>query len=595
MSTGGSPDATAPNAATAQARVLADELARGGVRHVVVCPGSRSAALAIAVHEDPRLTVHVHPDERSAAYVALGVGRATGVPAAVVVTSGTAVANLHPAAVEADAAGVPLLLLTADRPPEMRDTGANQTIAQRDLLGPGLRWAHELGVAEDRPDAVRTWRAVFARAVAAARGALGAAPGPVHLNVPTREPTVPVGDDGRTSAAAFTTPLDGRPASAPWTTVRTVPRDASAGPVDELAVRFAAVERGLIVVGDDVGGPGVSAAAVDAVSRATGWPVLAEGQVPARHGERALRAGSWLAADARFAAAHRPDLVLRLGRPTVQASWRALVAVGEQLLVDAHGGWHDPWRGLGEVIVADPGALLTAVAERLATRAGSDWWGSWAAADAAAASAVADVVAAGPDLTGAAVAHEVLAAVPAGASLVVGASLPVRDVDLAPAVRPDVRMLANRGAAGIDGTVSTALGTAVATDLPTWALLGDHTLLHDTNGLLLQPGSPEPSVTLVCVDNGGGRVFDGLPPGRHAPALTRLFTAPHGRDLAAVGRSHGLEVAVASDRPTLAAALAARAGDGRGTSLVVARVDPAADAESRARTAAAVAAAVAAA
>ncbi len=584
---------TAPNGATAQARVLADELARAGVRHVVVCPGSRSAALAIAVHEDPRLAVHVHPDERSAAFVALGIGRATGVPAAVVVTSGTAVANLHPAAVEADLAGVPLLLLSADRPPELQDTGANQTVRQRDLLGPGLRWAADLGVAEDRADVVRAWRAVVSRAVAAAAGALGGLPGPVHLNVPAREPTVPVTDDGRTVGAPFTAPLEGRGAFAPWVDVRSVPRAAPPALVAELATRFAGVERGLILVGGEVGvWPGVPANVVDALARATGWPVLAEPQTPARQGARALAAGSWLAADAAFIDGHRPDLVLRIGRPTIQTSWCRLAAAGTQILIDAHGGWHDPWRSVAEMIVADPGRLLADVAAHLAVDTTSDWSASWAAADAAVAAAVSDVVAASSALTGLAVARAVLATVPPGATLVVGASLPVRDIDLVPAVRDDLRMISNRGAAGIDGTVGTTLGAAIATGLPTWAFLGDQTLLHDGNGLLLQPDAPAPSVTLVVVDNGGGHVFDALPPGRHAPGFARLFTAPHGRDLADLGRLHGIPATTVVEPADLPATLAARAGDGAGAALIIARVDPAIDAAEHRTVGAAVAAAL---
>ena len=579
---------TAPNAATAQARVLADELARSGVRHVVVCPGSRSAALAIAVHEDPRLAVHVHPDERSAAFVALGVGRATGRPAAVVVTSGTAVANLLPATVEADQAGVPLLLLTADRPPELRDTGANQTVPQRDLLGPGLRWATELGVAEDRADAVRTWRAVAARAVAAATGALGGPPGPVHVNVPTREPTVPVTDDGRTRGAAFTAPLDGRDGGRPWVDVRTAPPRAPEDLVDALARRVVGVERGLVVVGAEPG-RGTPPGVVDALSRATGWPVLAEGQTPARHGGRALRAGSWLLNDAAFAAAHRPELVLRLGRPTVQGTWARTGAV--ELVVDPHGRWQDPWRRTAELFVVDPTELLTEVTGRLAVDAASDWWDAWTAADAAASAAVEGAVAAAPGLTGAAVAREVLAAVPAGAELVVGASLPIRDVDLAPAVRPDVRMHANRGAAGIDGTVGTALGVGLGSGLPVWALLGDQTLLHDANALLLRPDAvPVPS-TLVVVDDDGGHVFDGLPPGRHAPALARLFTVPHGRDLADLARLHRLPHVTVTDRAGLVGVLADRA-TADGPELVVARVDAAVAASVRRAATDAVAAAV---
>jgi 2-succinyl-5-enolpyruvyl-6-hydroxy-3-cyclohexene-1-carboxylate synthase len=196
---------SAPNPSTAQARTIADELARCGVTDVVVCPGSRSGALALAVDAEPRLRCHVHIDERSAGFLALGLGRASGRPAVVVVTSGTAVANLHPAVLEAHHAGVPLIVVAADRPPELRDTGANQTIDQVGLFGGTVRFAVDLGIAEDRRDAVVTWRASVARAVAAARG-LGGAPGPVHLNVPMREPTVPVAEDGRTAAAGRSRP-----------------------------------------------------------------------------------------------------------------------------------------------------------------------------------------------------------------------------------------------------------------------------------------------------------------------------------------------------------------------------------------------------
>jgi 2-succinyl-5-enolpyruvyl-6-hydroxy-3-cyclohexene-1-carboxylate synthase len=178
--------------------VLVDELARGGLTDVVLCPGSRSAPFAFALDAEPRIRLHVHPDERSAAFVALGIAQVTGRPAAVVVTSGSAVANLHPAVVEADAAGVPLLLLTADRPPELRETGADQTIRQAGIFGSAVRWAVDLGVAEDRADAVATWRASAARALAEATG-LSGPPGPVQLNVPFREPTVPASDDGRTA------------------------------------------------------------------------------------------------------------------------------------------------------------------------------------------------------------------------------------------------------------------------------------------------------------------------------------------------------------------------------------------------------------
>ena len=362
---------TAPNASTAQARVLVDELVRGGLSDVVLCPGSRSAPFAFAFAAEPRVRLHVHPDERSAAFVALGIAQVTGRPAAVVVTSGSAVANLHPAVVEADAAGVPLRLLTADRAPELRETGADQTIRQAGIFGGSVRWAVDLGVAEDRPDAVVTWRASAARALAEASGLTGP-PGPVQLNVPFREPTVPLADDGRTAAAPFMTPLDagstgiGRPSIA----VTRAQRRLGDEDIAALATRFAAVERGLIVVGSGAQDH-ATADAVHALSRATGWPVLAEGHSAARHRDAALRSWPHLVEQDRFRDTHRPELVVRVGRATLTRALNELITTATtELLVHTYGRWWDPARTLattaGELLVADPVDTFTRVADVLA-------------------------------------------------------------------------------------------------------------------------------------------------------------------------------------------------------------------------------------
>lgn len=539
--------ASAPNPSTAQARVLADELARAGVRHVVVSPGSRSAALAIALHEEPRLAVHVHPDERSAAFVALGIARASATPAAVVVTSGTAVANLLPAVVEADHGGVPLLLLTADRPPELRATGANQTIDQVGRFGSSVRLAIDLGVAEDRSDAVATWRATAARAIAVARG-LVAAPGPVHLNVPMREPTVPVADDGRRRAAPFRTSLDGRGSADPWVEVAVAERTPDPALLAGLAERFVGVERGLIVVGGDAsvdGRPALSAGAADALSAATGWPVLAEGHAAARHAERALRAGTWLVGDAAFSSAHRPDLVLRFGRTTLSATLeRWLDARVPQVLVERHGGWHDPARSVRGLLAVEPDALAIGLAERLPGPSGSEWGEAWRGADAAITTVIDELLDAERLPSELRLARDLARALPDGAALVVASSRPVRDLDRVLERRTGLEVHANRGASGIDGTVSTALGVALATGRPVAALVGDLALLHDANAPLLSPDAPAPDLHVVVVDNGGGAIFDELPPAEHAPAFARLFTVPHGRDLTRLGALHGAETRV---------------------------------------------------
>lgn len=578
--------ATAPNPSTAQARVVADELVRAGVRHVVVCPGSRSAALAIALHQEPRLAVHVHPDERAAAFVALGIGRASAVPAVIVVTSGTAVANLLPAVVEADHGGVPLLVLSADRPPELRATGANQTIDQTGLLAGPARLVLELGVAEDRRDAVVTWRASVARAVAAARG-LGGPPGAVHVNLPMREPTVPVPDDGRRRAEPFRSVLDGRGSDVPWVTVDVAPRMPSGDALDALAARLAGVERGLIVVGGDAavdGRPAIGAASASALAAALGWPVLAEGHAAARHGDRALRAGAWLVGDRAFADAERPDLVLRFGRTTLSSALEAwLDARVPQLLIDRHGGWHDPARSLRGLVVAEADPLARALVERIPFVAASAWWDRWRAADAAASDRIDAVLDADERPSELRLARDVAAALPDGVPLVVASSRPVRDLDRALRQRPGLVVHANRGAAGIDGTVSTALGVALAVGGPTTALVGDLALLHDATGPLLSPDAPTVDLHAIVVDNGGGAIFDELPVADHAPAFARLFTTPHGRDLGRLANLHAAELAVPTTMAEVTDVVRARATAGSGLAVTVVRTDRDREVELRTR------------
>jgi 2-succinyl-5-enolpyruvyl-6-hydroxy-3-cyclohexene-1-carboxylate synthase len=539
---------TSPNASTAQARVLVDELARGGLTDVVLCPGSRSAPLAFALDAEPRIRLHVHPDERSAGFVALGIAQVTGRPAAVVVTSGSAVVNLHPAVVEADAAGVPLLLLTADRPPELRETGADQTIRQAGVFGGAVRWSVDLGVAEDRADAVVTWRRSAARALAEASGLTGA-PGPVQLNVPFREPTVPVSDDGRTQAPPFTTSLElgagpgvGRAAVASTRALRRL----SDADVAALATRAAAVERGLIVVGSGAHDH-ETGDAVTALARATGWPVLAEGHTAARHRDGALEAWPHLVEHDDFRATHRPELVLRVGRATLTRSLAALVATAtSELVIDAHGRWWDPARTMSELLVADPVDTLTRVADELAMSTSSVWGDEWREADARVAAALAAHLDAGGGHDGARVVRDVLAHAPLGAHVVVASSMAIRHVDRHASRREDLVWHANRGVAGIDGNVSTALGvavgTAATTGAPVVAVVGDLALLHDANAWLLDAAVEGLDLTVVVLDDDGGTIFDLLPPGAF-PAQRRLFATPHGRDLAHLAALHGLAFA----------------------------------------------------
>ncbi|QFZ23562.1 2-succinyl-5-enolpyruvyl-6-hydroxy-3-cyclohexene-1-carboxylic-acid synthase [Saccharothrix syringae] len=489
------------NPSTAQARVLVDELIRNDVRHVVLSPGSRNAPLSFALHEavaQDRLTLHVRVDERSAAFLALGLARGSGRPAVVTCTSGTAVANLHPAVLEARYAGVPLIALTADRPVELYRTGASQTVDQQRILGLDTL---QLPVAERRADQNGLWRSLVCRAVAAAR-----AGGPVHVNVPFREPLVPDADD------SWPEDLDGRPFGMPWT--RTAPRTTSSlHPADHLGPRT------LVVVGDtdhDV---------ADLAERA-GWPVVAE---PTGHG---LRHGSLVLNAGELPDHLRPDAVVVVGRATLSRGVLKLIA-GTPVV---HVLSDDPdW--------PDPRFAATHASTDLALggehEIDPDWLTAWQHADKAVADVVDHLLAEQPWPTGLHVARDLVAALPPDANLFLGSSNPVRDVDLVAAPRRDVRTHANRGVAGIDGSVSTAAGIALAQG-PTYALIGDLTFLHDSNGLLIGPAEPRPDLTVVVLNDDGGGIFALLEQGarEHEAAFERVFGTPHGVDLGALCRAH---------------------------------------------------------
>src|SRR4051812_22165737 len=398
------------NPPTAFARVLVDELLRGGVTDAVVAPGSRSApvSLALAAAERAgRLRLHVRIDERTAAFLALGLAKASGRPVPVLTTSGTAAAHLHAAVLEADASGVPLLALTADRPPELRATGANQTIEQAGLYGGAVRWAVDVGAPEAGREAAqnRYWRSLAARALLVARGTLSADPGPVQLNLAFREPLLPGEDDDGALPAEWT----GRPGGTPWT---------SAVPVPGPAARVAEAPRTLVVVGD---APAALGGAAAAGAERCGWPVVAEPSSGAWGASGAVRAGALLLGVGPWLAAHRPDRVLVVGRPTLSRPVSALLA-DPQVRVDAVAAaprWADAARGTATVALG-MGMASGPLAEH--------WLSAWRAAAASAGEAVDAVLEAEPQLTAARLARDLVAALPAGALLVVGSSTPVRDV-----------------------------------------------------------------------------------------------------------------------------------------------------------------------
>lgn len=545
------------DATTAFARTLVDEWTRHGVTDACVAPGSRSAPLALALADDDRIRVHVHLDERSASFFALGLGRATGRPSVVLCTSGTAGANFHPAVLEAHHGRVPLIVCTADRPPELRDTGAGQTVDQLKLFGNAVRWFHEAEVPSDRDGAGAAWRALASRAVAEASGSPA---GPVHLNLPFREPLVPSGDE--------LVDAPGRSDDRPWTASAPGVRAPSVEMLDALAHLIADRPRGLIVAG---WGAGVRPSTMLRFAEVAGWPVLADPLSNLRV-QGTIAAYDPLLRVPGFADGHAPDVVLRIGGPTTNkplVQW--LDASVDQVLVDPDGAWLDPSHGVSARMVADPELLLGALADAVDVMVDEEWVRTWTDADTAARSAIDALVDGWDEPFEGRIARDVVRATPTDGSLVVASSMPVRDVESFAPTRDQVTFHANRGVNGIDGFVSTALGIAAGSDGPTVALLGDLCFLHDTNGLL---GAADRGVdaTFVVVDNGGGGIFSFLPQADLPDHFETLFATPQSVDVGALAAVHGIpvsEVGVAAElEPALLAAI-----DGGGVQVVRARTD----------------------
>ncbi len=524
------------SASPACARVLVAQLAAQGVREAVLCPGSRSAPLALALFEADAagaVRLHVRTDERSAGFLALGLAKASRTPVAVVTTSGTAVGNLLPAVMEAAHAGVGLVVVSADRPAALVGFGANQTTEQIGIFDGFVRYgARVTSVAH--PD---TWAAQAAKAAALA------ACGPVHLNVELDVPLVPAADEDAATLAELIA------AARPLRRHRPVCAECP-------AVELSAEPRTVIVAGDASAEVGAAALALAA---AAGVPLIAEPSSNARAG-RTLRCGRLVLAGP---LGDEVERVIVFGHPTLSRPVTKLLSRADvDLVVVAEDDADWP----------DPGHRARLVAPRVALPAGDPGWlGRWCAADAEA-SARLDAVVADAGLTGWSVAAAVWAAA-AGQSLVLGASQLIRDVDLAPVTGRPPGVYANRGLAGIDGTVSTALGVALAVPgRPTTLLCGDLTFLHDSNGLALGPGEPRPDLRIVVADDAGGAIFATLEYGqdRFAASFERVFATDPAVDLAALAASYGVGVTVVESDAALAAALA---GPPAGVEVVIARLD----------------------
>lgn len=513
------------------ARTLVDELVRGGVRDAVLSPGSRSGPMAVALAEadsEQRLRLHVRIDERGAGFLAIGLIRGRQRPVAVVCTSGTAVANLHPAVLEAFHSGLPLVVLTPDRPAELQQVGANQTTDHQGLLRPSVRWSGRVGAA--LPPRNAYWRGTLARALSVATGPL---PGPVHLNIELTEPLVP------TSATEPTPP--GRADGRPWLAASGV-----ATPSEQ--VLDAAVPT--VVVAGDGAGP----VAGEVATRAQ-WPVLAEPSSGVWGTTSAIPAAPAVVADAAFLRRHRPQRVVVFGRPTLSRAVLRLLAEGQHELVvvrGSHAEWPDPGHRAG--VLAD--------AIRPRGQGSAEWLDAWRAAGARAWLGMHEHLSEQAWPAEPAVVADVVAALPAGAALLLGSSQPVRDVHLAAAPRADLRMVANRGLAGIDGTVSTAVGVALGQSGPTYALVGDLSFWHDATGLLIGATEPRPDLCLVVVNNDGGGIFGLLEPGEPALAdvFERVYATPTGADVGGWCSAAGVEHDRPSSRAELLAAVRPRPG-----------------------------------
>jgi 2-succinyl-5-enolpyruvyl-6-hydroxy-3-cyclohexene-1-carboxylate synthase len=524
-------------------RAFVDELVRCGLREACTSPGSRSTPLVLSLVRDGRLRATSHIDERCGGFFALGLAKASGLPVALACTSGTAAANYAPAVIEAYEARVPLLVLTADRPPELRYVGAGQTIDQVKLYGSAAKWYQEVDDQPATPERIRWLRGLACRAF---WSALDGRPGPVHLNFSLREPLVLGEPLPRAEPGG-----GGRPGGRPWVAR---PRRASATDGDLLARELERRPRAIVVAGRAERDPALGAA-VAAFAERAGLPLLAEPTSGARRGAAAVAHYDALLRDPAFGAARRPELVLRIGDlPTSKPLRQWLGGLGAetlQIALDPENAWQDPAGTAAVMLGADARAALEALASGSAERG---WLERWTGPDRAAAAAIARALGAG--LSEPLVAAELGARLPAEATLVVASSMPIRDVETFFPARDDPpRVLSNRGANGIDGTVSTAFGVAAASGGPAVLLIGDVALAHDVGGLLAARRLELP-LTIVLLDNDGGGIFDFLPVAGEGEAFERHVATPHGLEFAHAAALYGLAYEPVATAEQLRSALA---------------------------------------
>ncbi len=523
----------AENRNYATAGALAAGLAAAGLRDVVMCPGSRSGPLAVSFARCAGIKAWVHLDERSAGFFALGIAKGSRRPVAVMTTSGTASANLLPAVVEARLTGIPLIVITADRPPELVDWGANQTIEQTGIYGAHVKWAAEMPVPDANVRLVEYASAIGRRAYSTAAGYPS---GPVHLNVPFREPLAPVevpGEEMEVSGGGGI--LGGGRAGA-------APDGREAG--REVGERVRGVERGLIVCGPQ-SNPKL-AGAVSGAARSLGYPILADPLSQVRYGPHDLSnvidSYDLILRDRDIWERLEPEVVLRFGAWPTSKSLETFLSQcrdARHVLV-AETGWLDPHHLASDVVQVDPVTFCSGLASGSGRADGGAWLDQWLGFNRSVREGIAGHLSGMKELFEGKVFSEIGKHMPEPAILFAGNSMPVRDMDTFMAASDlNIWVMGNRGASGIDGVVSTALGAGGGAGVPVIAVVGDLSFFHDMTGLLMARNS-EINATIVVVNNDGGGIFSFLPQAEHPEHFEQVYGTPHGLAFGSVAELYGL-------------------------------------------------------
>lgn len=524
-----------------------EELTRAGVRHACICPGSRSTPLTMALARQQAIKPWVHLDERSAAFFALGMARSLAEPVLLVCTSGTAAANFFPAVAEANLSEVPLIVATADRPPELQDVGSPQTMDQVRLYGSHAKWAVEVATPEATAEMLRYARTLAVRAVAESRGPRA---GVVHLNFPFREPLVPLEEpDLQLTASQRQQPgWSPRANGQPFATRDNGVVAPSAHTVAALADAMKYEERGLIVVGPQANRD--LAESLAALARITGFPILADPLSNVRCGphdiDHVVASYDALLRDDEFTRRMEPEIVLRFGAvPTSKPLQQYLERNRHcrQIVVSGSGRWLDPMQSAGQVVHADPVLLcedlLRVLGETIPSMATQTWAGIWLDADVVATEALSRWQQGLDEMFEGKVFPELVSLAPAPSTIFAGNSMPVRDLDsFTPKSKRRLRFLANRGVNGIDGVVSSAMGVAATEQCRVVLVIGDLSFYHDLNGLFAAKRHGL-DITIVLINNDGGGIFSFLPQAAYPDVFEEYWGTPHGLDFRPVVEMYG--------------------------------------------------------